>query len=96
MIRKTIIYFVISFLFTLVIPLFIAGIALFEEMEFGPVEMFFKVATEPFFLALALAFSIARTAYAFFMKFSKEGDDGDGEDLHNATIHGDDGGFGLG
>lgn len=96
MIRKTAIYFMISFLFTLTIPLFIAVLAFFQEMEFGPVEMFFRVATAPFFLTIALIFTLARTAYAFFMKFSKEGDDSGTEDAHNIAVHGDDGGMGLG
>lgn len=94
--KKTAVYFIISFAFTLVIPAFIAVLAAFQEMEYGPLEMFWRVATAPFFLGLALIFSTARTLYAFFMKFSKEGDDSGTEEAHNNAVHDGDDGLGFG
>lgn len=96
MLRKTLVYFLISMAFTLILPLFIAILAAFQEMEYGPFEMFFRVATAPFFLFIAITFSAIRTLYAWFMKFRKDGDDSGAEDAHSQTVHEDDGGFGIG
>ncbi|MAK60453.1 MAG: hypothetical protein CMK09_05705 [Ponticaulis sp.] len=96
MLRKTLVYFIISMAFTLLLPIFIAGLAAFQEMEYGPIEMFWRVATAPFFLFIAITFSAIRTAYAWFMKFRKDGDEGDSQTAHDAVVHDDDGGFGFG
>lgn len=96
MLRKTAVYFVISMAFTLLLPLFLAVLAAFTDMEYGPLEMFWRVATDRFFLILAFAFSLIRTGYAWLVKFRKDGDEGDGQAGHDAVVHGDDGGIGFG
>ena len=96
MLRKTAVYFIISMLFTLLLPVFIAVLAAFTEMEYGPVEMFWRVATDRFFIFLAVTFSVLRTGYAWLVKFRKDGDEGDSQTAHDAVVHGDDGGIGFG